>query len=125
MNSNAVAEFINTKLDNVSFARLLLKKGMFSFVDMSTVTTSFGGPPKLKLVLSKFDPDKIIDVGLLWQRLQMSCLCTYNNIGHILCGDVEETAKQILGLCKDCGSMFQYTITAFLPGLNARFNSVI
>ena len=65
VDSNDVAEWLNTVLGDILFASLLLKKSTFSFVDVATGTVSFGGPIMLKFALSNLDPNFVVGIELL------------------------------------------------------------
>ena len=116
VDSNVVAEWLKNVIDDVSFARLLLKKSVFSFVDAATGTVSFDGPLMLKIALSKLDPNVVVGIELLRQRLETIRLHTFKNNVDEMCDEIEGIMKQIEGIKKDCESIRRYTITALASG---------
>jgi flagellar biosynthesis chaperone FliJ len=125
VDSNVVAEWLKNVLDDISFARLLLKKTVFSFVDAATGTVSFDGPLMLKIALSKLDPNVVVGIELLRQKLETIRLHTFKNNVDEMCDEIEGIMKQIEGSDKHCESIRRYTITALSSGPNAKFNMFI
>ena len=121
VDSHVVAEWLKNIFDTQSFAKILLERAKFTFVDQTTGVQSFDGVIMLKWVLNKLDPSVVVGVELLRKKLETIRLHQYKNNVEDMCTVIRETMKMIEGSGNKCESIRRYVIDALRSGTNTDF----
>ena len=123
--SQVVAELIKNILTEAEYSKLMLKKNMFNFHDDTTGNERIDGPCLLKLFFDIINPNVVVGVKVLLQKLEATKLHLYqNNVDDILT-DMEEYYSKIVNNKITCESIRLYMLNALLSGPNPKFGAFI
>ena len=70
VDSQLFAELIKNILTDAEYSKLMLKKNMFTFHDDATINKIFDGPCLLKFLFYRIDPNIVVGVKVLHQKLK-------------------------------------------------------
>ena len=125
VDSQVVAELIKYVLTDAEYAKLMLKRSIFTFEDDTTGIDLIDGPCLLKLLMDRVDPNIGIGIEVLCAKLESVKLHSFvNNIDAMLT-DMEENYVKILYNQSTCESIHRYCLNALLSGPNAKFNDLL
>ena len=79
VDSQVVAELSKIILTDAEYSKLMLKKNMFTFQDDTTGNERIDGPCLLKLLFDRIDPNVVVGVKVLRQKLDVTKLHPYQN----------------------------------------------
>ena len=125
MDSQVVAELIKNILTDAEYAKLMLKRSIFTFEDNTTGVDLIDGPCLLKLLMDRVDPNIVIGIEVLWAKLESVKLHSFGNNVDAMLTDMEENYVKILENHSTCESIRRYCLNALLSGPNAKFNAFI
>ena len=125
VDSHVSAEWLKNVFDTQSYAKILLERDFFTFVDQTTGLQSFDGVVMLFIVLNKLDPSVVVGIELLRKKLETIRLHQYKNNVDDMCTVIRETMKLIEGSGNKCESIRRYVIEALRSGDNTEFNGYV
>ena len=125
VDSQVVTELIKNILSDTDYCKLILKRNMFTFEDDSTGIGLIDGPYLAKLLMDRVDPNVVVGVEVLRQKLENVKLHPFKNNVDLMLMDMEENYLKILENHSTCESIRRYSLNALLSGPNAKFNSFI
>ena len=125
VDSQVVAELIKNILTDAEYAKLMLKMSIFTFEDDTTGIDLIDGPCLLKLLMDSFDPNIVIGIKVLWEKLESVKIHSFVNNVDAMLTDMEENYVKILDNHSTCESIRQYCLNSLLSGPNAKFNAFI
>ena len=125
VDSQVVTELIKNILNDTDYSKLILKRSMFTFEDDSTGIGLIDGPCLAKLLMDRVDPNVVVGVEVLRQKLENVKLHPFKNNVDLMLMDMEENYLKILENHSTCESIRRYSLNALLSGPNAKFNSFI
>ena len=97
-----VAELINNILTDAEYAKLMLKRSIFTFEDDTTGIDLIDGPCLVKLLIDRVDPNIVIGIEVLRAKLESVKLHSFgNNVDSVLM-DMEENYVKILDNHSTC-----------------------
>ena len=117
-----VVELIKNILTDAEYAKLMLKRSIFTFEDDTTGIDLIDGPCLLKLLMDHVDPNIVIGIEVLRAKLESVKLHSFGNNIDAMLTDMEEYYVKILDNHSTCESIRRYCLKALLSGPNA--NSV-
>ena len=91
-----VAELIKNILTDVEYAKLMLKRSIFTFEDDMTGINLIDGPCILKLLMDCVDPNIVIGIEVLCAKLESVKLHSFGNNVDAMLTDMEENYVKIL-----------------------------
>ena len=80
-----------------SYAKLLLKKKLFTFVNPSNGLMTFDGVIMLLLVLTTLDPSVVVGIEIMRKKLETMKLGNYRYSIKNMCTKIEELMEKIEG----------------------------
>ena len=125
MDSQVVAELIKNILTDAGYAKLMLKRSIFTFEDDTTGIDLIDGPCLLKLLMDRVDPNIVIVIKVLRTKLEFVKLHSFGNNVDSMLTDMEEHYLKILDNHSTCESIRRYCLNALLSGPNSKFNAFI
>ena len=87
--SQVVAELIKNILTGVEYSKLVLKKNMFTFQDDTTGNKRINCRCLLKLLFDRIDPNFVVGVKVICQKLEATKLRSYQNNVDAMLTDME------------------------------------
>ena len=100
--SQVVAELIKNILTDAEYAKLMLKRSIFTFEDYTTGIDLIDGPCLLKLLMDRVDPNIVIGIEVLCVKLESVKLHSFGNNVDAMLTDMEENYVKILDIHKYC-----------------------
>ena len=125
VDSQVVAELIKNILTDSEYAKLMLKRSIFTFEDDTTGINLIDGPCLLKWLMDRVDPNIFIGIEVLRAKLELVKLHSFGNNVDAMLTDMEENYVKILDKHSTCESIRRYCLNALLSGPNAKFNEFI
>ena len=124
VHSLVVTELIKNSFVEEEYAKLTLRKKEFAFYD-SRGYENIDGACLLKAIFDKIDPNVIVGVDLLRQKIEQTKLHQFKNNVDDMLTSIEESYQKIIENRSSCESIRRYTINALLSGPNDDFNRFI
>ena len=125
VDSQVVAELIKNMLTDAEHSKLMLKNNMFTFQDYTTGNNRIDGPCLLRLLFDWIDPNFVVGVEVICQKLKATKLHPYQNDFDAMLTDMEESYSNIINNKSTCKSIRWYLLNALLYGPNPKFNTFI
>ena len=125
VDSQVFAELIKNILTDAEFSKLMLKNNMFTFQDDTTGKKMIDGPCLLKLLFDRIDPNVVVGVEVLYQKLEATKLHPYQNDVDAMLKDMKEFYSKIIKNKSTCKSIRRYMLNALLSRPNPKFNAFI
>ena len=98
---------------------------MFTFEDDTSRIGLIHGPCLLKLLMDRVDPNIVIGIKVLRQKLESVKLHSFPNDVDAILTDMEENYLMINENHSTCESIRWYALNALLSGPNTKFNAFI
>ena len=102
VDSQVVAELIKNILTDAEYAKLTLKRSIFTFEDDTTGIDLIYGPCLLKLLMDRVDPNIVIGIEVLRAKLESVKLHSFGNNVDAMLTDMEENYVKILDNHSTC-----------------------
>ena len=112
-------------LTDAEYSKLMLKKNIFTFQDDTTRNELIDGPCLLSLFFDFINPNVVVGVEVLCQKLQATKFHPYQNDVDAMFTDMEQSFSKIINNESTCKSICQYTLNVLLSGPNPKFNTFI
>ena len=96
VDSQVVAELIKKILTDAEYAKLMLKRSLFTFEDDTTGIDLMDGPCLLKLLMDRVDPNIVIGIKVLCAKLESVKFHSFGNNVDAMPTDMEENYVNIL-----------------------------
>ena len=125
--SNVVAKIVENGVSVSSFEDLMLKKSAFMYQNPTSKEIEFDGPTMLFLILNKVDPETVVGLDTVEEKIETAKLSDFKNDVDAMLTDME-TNQQILKDNHQPISETRYrkfVLKALQSGPNARFNEFI
>ena len=120
-----VTELIKNILTDAEYAKLMLKRSIFTFEDDTTGIDLIDGPCLLKLLMYRVNTNIFIGIEVLCAKLESVKLHSFGNNVDAMLTDMEENYVNILDNHSTCESIRRYCLNALLSVPNAKFNALI
>ena len=124
VHSLVVTELIKNSFTEEDYSKLMLRKKDFAFYDLNGYE-NVDGACLLKAIFDKIDPNVIVGVDLLRQKIEQTKLHQFSNNVDDMLTSIEEAFQKIQENKSTCESIRRYTINALLSGPNDDFNRFI
>ena len=125
VDSQVFKKLITNILNDTEYAKLMLKRRIFTFQDDTTGIDLIDGPCLLKLLIDRVDPNIFIAIKVLRAKLESVKLHSFgNNVGAMLM-DTEDNYVKILDNHSTCEPIRRYCLNTLLFGPNDKFNAFI
>ena len=105
MDLQVVAELIKNILTDAKYAKLRLKRSIFTFEDDTTGIDLIDGPCLLKLLMDRVDPNIVIGIKVLCANFESVKLHSFGNNVDAMLTDMEENCVKILDNHSTCESI--------------------
>ena len=90
VDSQVVAELIKNILTDAEYAKLMLKRSIFTFEDNTTGVDLINGPCLLKLLIDLVNPNIVIGIEVLRAKPESVKLHSFGNNVDAMITDMEE-----------------------------------
>ena len=120
-----IAELIKNILTGAEYSKLMLKNNIFTFQDYTTGKKIIDGPCLLKLLFDRINPNVVVGVKVLRQKLRGTKRHPYQNDANAILTDMEEYYSKIINNKSTCKSIRRYMLNALLSVPNPKFNAFI
>ena len=125
VDSQVIVELIKNILTDAEYAKLMLKRIIFTFEDDTTGIDVTDGSCLLKLLMDRVDTNIVIGIKVLRAKLESVNLHSFGNNVDAMLTDMEENYVKILDNHSTCESIRWYCLNALLSGSNSKFNAFI
>ena len=125
VHSNVVAKIIENGLTPSGFEDLLMKKHLFEFRNATTGEIEFDGPTMLYLVYEKIDPDTIVGLDSIEDKLESSKLGDHGNDVDAMLTAMEALYKTLKDNGRPPRKYRKLLLDALITGPNSSFNAFV
>ena len=98
---------------------------MFTFQNDTTSNEIIDGPFLLKLLIDCINPNIVVGIEVLCQKLKDTKIHPYQNDVNAMLMDMKEFNSKIINNKITCKSICRCMLNALLSGLNPKFNAAI
>ena len=116
---------IKNSFKTQSFAKIFLKKKLFTFVDPTNGLKTYDGVIMLLIVLLTLNPSVVVGFKIMRKKLETMKLGPFKNNAEDMCTEIEDLGNKIEGAGEKCESICRYTLTALTTGPNSKFNQFV
>ena len=127
VSSNVVTKIVENGVTPSSFEDLMLKKDAFMFQNATTKEIELDGPTMLYIVLKKVDPETVVGLDTVEEKLQKMKLADYKNDVDAMLTEIE-TLHQVLkdnGAAPKESKYRKYILEALISGPNPKYNEFV
>ena len=110
VDSQVVAELIKNILTDAKYAKLMLKRSIFTFEYDTNGIDLIDGPWLLKLLMDRVDPNIVIGIKVICAKLESVKLHSFGNNVDAMLTDTEENYVKILDNHSTCESIRRYCL---------------
>ena len=96
VDSQVFSELINNILTDAEYSKLMLKNNMFTFQGDTTGNEIIDDLCLLKLLIDCIDPNVVVGVEVICQKLEATKLDPYQNDVDAMLTDIEESYSKII-----------------------------